>query len=263
MRKTLLLLWFSLLFQSAYAADSTYVLDTTFETKATKLYSDHLGNFYLVSDNKLSKHNKEGRFIKDYQAIGLGPISHVDVTNPLRIIVFFEFYQQIITLDNTLSKTGEYDLAIEGLADVSTVGAATDNSIWIYDRIDGRLKKIDQHSNITHYSDDLRQRFKDFDPHLVIQSENLVYLIDKEYGTIILDNFGSYKKWVKITPPAKAQVIKKQIVYLDKKMLKVINTETMEISHYPVAVTDGLVAVEIQKDRLYTLVENRLLLHRF
>src|SRR6476659_8841896 len=65
--------------------------------------ADNLNNVYMIKDDELIKYLPDGRFFRRYSNLKLGTITSVDVTNPLKILVYYRDFQQIIFLDNQLS----------------------------------------------------------------------------------------------------------------------------------------------------------------
>src|SRR5438552_190098 len=65
--------------------------------------ADNLGNFYTVREDELIKYLPNGKMFARYSNLKLGSISAIDVTNPLKILLYYRDFQQIIFLDNQLS----------------------------------------------------------------------------------------------------------------------------------------------------------------
>ncbi len=60
-------------------------------------------NMYYIKNNVLFKKNKKELW--QYKNISLGKITHVDIQNPLKTILFYENFNTVITLDNQFNET--------------------------------------------------------------------------------------------------------------------------------------------------------------
>ena len=58
-----------------------------------------------------------------------------------------------------------------------------------------------------------------FNPDLLIERNNLVYLHDKNKGVLCFDFMGTYKFWYKNIQGDKIEIVNQQIIYLQNKQL--------------------------------------------
>ena len=105
----------SLLFYSIHveAQDSlqfTKVL--TLDQKATHIATDNFGNCFFINDLGFKKVDFDNQLEFQYSDESLSQISSIDVTDPLKILVFYKDLSKIVLLDNTLSKSRD-DIYLE------------------------------------------------------------------------------------------------------------------------------------------------------
>lgn len=62
----------------------------------------------------------------------LGAPDAVDASQPLRVVLFFRDWQQVVWLDRTLTVVGSLSFAEAGWTDVAAVAAAPDKGLWCY-----------------------------------------------------------------------------------------------------------------------------------
>src|SRR6478672_13345293 len=75
--------------------------------KITKI--DNLGNFFLVTpQNEVMKFNPQGKFLWNYTNNSFGDIDQLDVTDPLRVVIYYPAHQQIIVLNNNLNEISRF-----------------------------------------------------------------------------------------------------------------------------------------------------------
>ena len=85
-------------------------------TKTTDfITTDKLGNLYTVAGDEISKYDQNGKFLQKNSIKSLGKITSLDVTNPLKILVFYKDYNKIVFIDNMLAQSGN-------LIDLSAMG---------------------------------------------------------------------------------------------------------------------------------------------
>lgn len=92
---------------------------------------DTYNNVYYIQDMVLYKTGVQGRYeFRDYQ---LGPISSVDIINPLNIVVFYEQVNTVILLDNRLNEIERINFnSLPEFINISAAKNAGNNRLWIF-----------------------------------------------------------------------------------------------------------------------------------
>lgn len=135
---TLLLLISSFGF-SQYNDPIASQMSTKFIQADTYIGSDTMGFDYFIKNNTLFKFNGGAKF--QYKNIYLGKISRVDLQNPLRIIVFYENFNTIITLDSALNEIQKINLSELNPNVIATgIGTASRNDCWIFNQTSQQLE---------------------------------------------------------------------------------------------------------------------------
>ena len=93
---------------------------------------DSYGNVLFIQDMVIRKKGPLGTFeFRDYQ---LGPISSVDMKNPLNVLVFYEESNVVLFLDNRLNEVERINFnEVQGFPLVTKADNAGNNRIWIFD----------------------------------------------------------------------------------------------------------------------------------
>lgn len=160
---------------------------------------DNLGNMYVLSnDSRLKKINDAGDSLAVFNDVRrYGKISYIDVTNPLKILLYFQEYGTIVMLDRFLNNINSIDLRKFNLFQVKSIGLAYDNNVWIYDELEGKLKKIADDGSLISETTDIRQLTDSVpDPDLLMDQGGLVYLYDSLQGVFIFDHYGGFQKFL-------------------------------------------------------------------
>lgn len=103
---------------------------------------DKFDFLYFIKDNALFK-VKNGASVT-YKNLALGQITKVDLLNPLKIIVFYERFNTVVTLDNQLNETLKINFSdLKTPLVVSRIGMASQNQWWVFDEITSQLYLYD------------------------------------------------------------------------------------------------------------------------
>lgn len=154
---------------------------------------DHLQHQYTVTTETLTKNDNEGT--KTYQYPFFGKLSHLDVRNPLEIVLFFDESNQMIVLDNNLSEKFIVNFTIEyPEIDPIYVASAAKNFYWVVDGLSKQIYSLDYRNNSLR----LISNPIDFQEHLIYSDANKIYLMNNK-KVMHMDRYGVTKEyWLKI-----------------------------------------------------------------
>jgi hypothetical protein len=96
---------------------------------------DQYGFVYHINKDNLIKYSPLGEVIYNYSNKLLGNITQLDISNPLRPLLFYKDQGVILALDNTLSlQKSEISLNELELYQTNCISNSNfDNGIWLYD----------------------------------------------------------------------------------------------------------------------------------
>lgn len=252
-----------------FAQNSTaqqFSLINEIEIKGKYLKMDNLGNTYVVNDNnELRKFNIKGEPLQFYNAVRYGKIGSVDVSNPLKPLVYFPSYNTIRILDVTLSDKGKIALMDMGFDRVNAMCLSLDNHIWIYDEITFRLKKINDRLEIIQQSENLSTLLQmPVRPNFIMEKDNLLLMNDPNIGILVFDIYTTYTKTIPIKDLKEFQKIKEVIYYYKEGKLQSFHTKTLSFETILLPlVEDEIIDVKIENNLLGILTKNKLLLYGF
>jgi hypothetical protein len=230
---------------------------TTFiEGEFDMLVTDHIGRVYLTQGHELFLYSENGKLMYQFSDLSRGVIEHLDVRNPLKLLLFYPGYGQIAFLDNTLSATrdivelNQLQLELAQLACTSF-----DNGFWVYDPVSFRLVRFDQGLDITNEVENINMLVGlDINPTLV-EHDSWLYMNDPAHGIFVFDSFGTFTKLIAI-PGAKYISIRSNGIFLEMEDSLVkfdqLSFQQMEIE-LPV---ENYKAVRIEKKKLFFLTKD-------
>jgi hypothetical protein len=221
---------------------------------------DKLGNIYLVSDeNELIKYNANGEQVHSYSNNILGSLSIIDVTNPLKLILFYPDYQLVISLDKNLAEIGRYDLQAFGYNEIQTVGLSNDNHIWLYDPESFSLRKINEQGELVLESFSLvSENLAHLRPTSIKERQNKVYINDPELGILSFDNYGQFVKHIPVLGVLDFQIESGGLIYFDGKAMFRYDPFLFESHRVNLGeewISDAK-SVFLRKEHMYILLKN-------
>lgn len=99
---------------------------------------DSFGYQYFIKNNVFFK-MKNTEFVQ-YKNLALGKITKVDIQNPLRIILFYENFNIIISLDNQLNEIQKINFSEKSEGIVPTaIGISSQNNLWVFNSMNQQL----------------------------------------------------------------------------------------------------------------------------
>lgn len=227
---------------------------------------DELGNVYVLrSDNLLLKYNERGDSLANYNALANGPMTSIDVSNPLRIMLYYARYAQLVLLDRMLAPKTELNVRKLNMLNANVIAASAEGNLWIYDQFNATLNKLDMELNYMIKGNDLRQQLSVLPKPLALLERNRrVYLLDTAQGIFIFDQYGSYLNTIPIVGLTHLQVIANQLVYRADNELIVYDMERVTERRLALPQLPGLPiqAALLSRNTLYVLYPDRLILYQ-
>lgn len=182
--------------------DTTFKLLRAITGDIVDFAVDNLDNVYLFnSNNQLKKLNAYGDSVAAYNDVKrFGRATYIDVSNPLRILLYYKDFSTIVTLDRLLNVRSVIDLRKNNILQVKAIGLAYDNNIWLYDEVNSKLKKIDEFGKTLLETPDFRLLFGDApSPESIFDRDGYVYIYDFIKGVYVFDYYGALKNKILIT----------------------------------------------------------------
>ena len=176
---------------------------------------DNLGNIYLLSpENQLKKLNPAGDSLAVFNDVRrYGKIYSMDVTNPLKILLYYKEFETIVVVDRFLNIINIIDLRNLNIFQAKAFGLAYDNNVWVYDELEAKLKRIGDDGTLIDQTTDIRQVVDSVpDPQVIIDQSGLVYLYDTAKGVYVFDHYGAFKNHLPLLGWKDFNVIEKNIL---------------------------------------------------
>lgn len=263
--KVSLFLFIAFLFSiKMQAADSLSVV-RSIPMDGRMMTVDDLGNVYVVRENNsLIKFTDAGDSSTFYRSVLNGDIGSVDATNPLRVVVYYPAYSKVILLDRMLAPKNELDLKKLNIVGNACVALSADGNLWVYDKFNVRLLKINERLEQIGESNDLRQQLAEVpDPVHMLERERKVYMSDSTLGIYTFDQYGAYINTLQLYGVGQLQVFGTQMVYrrADTLLSYDYKKVTDNVMLLPVNGKE-IISAAVSRATLYVLYRDELVLYR-
>lgn len=213
----LLVMWLS--GTSLYAQQYTFI--AKIDTAAKMATVDNLGNLFVVTPkNELLKFNSQGKFLWNYTNKSYGDLVQLDVTDPLRVILYYPSYQQVVVLNNNLSEISKYSFNQNPNVQITLIASANNNGFWAYDQINRELRKLTNYFIDDLKSGNIYQRNGfDMEANFMLTDDQQVYINDATAGVRIFDKYGNFVKTAAIYPQRGFEVDDGKIYFTENSQL--------------------------------------------
>lgn len=202
----------------------------TLQVPVADIAVDNLDNIYLLTTTDLlKKYNAAGDSLSAYNDVRrFGKLHAIDVTNPLKLVLFYKDFSTIVILDRQLTVRTSIELRRKAILQPSAAGLSYDSNIWLFDEYDNKLKKINEEGTLLQETPDLRTVFGfALQPQQIIDQNNTVYLYDPKLGVFLFDHYGTFRKKLPITSWHRIAVWDKYIYGIDAHAVNFYNTATL------------------------------------
>jgi hypothetical protein len=202
-KKTTISLWLLLLAGFVHAQmDTSFKFVKSIKGDIVSFTVDNLDNIYLLSSTgQVKKLNSNGDSVAVFNDIKkFGDATFIDVSNPLKVLLYYKDFATIVVLDRYLNIRNSIDLRKQNILQVRAIGQSYDNKIWLYDELENKLKKIDEDGKLLLETPDFRFLFGSApSPQKIFDEDQYVYLYDSAQEVFVFDYYGALKNKILIS----------------------------------------------------------------
>ena len=214
--------------------------------------TDNLQNVYIYSGSLLEKYDAAGKMLCQHDDKSYGDISYIDVTDPMKVMVFYKDFPEIVFLDNTLSVNGSPISPGDMGYPLATLACTShNNGLWLYDAQGFQLVRLDVNLNVTQKTGNLIQSLGiRLNPDYLLEYNDYVYMNDPAQGILVFDQYGTYYKTIPFTGLTTFEVRGKNLFYMKNDTIHTFHLNT--IIHDVTPAPDSLAKqVRIEKNLLF------------
>jgi len=244
-----------------------YQLISRIEVDARVLSTDNLQNLYVITgDGEIVKYNQDGKEMSRFNEFSLGVPTHLDATDPFRVLVFYPDFMTVVTLSTTLNKMGSYELFDLDINFANNLCFANDGNVWIYDGSTLEIKKYSHTGEVLQSSRSLSFEFEEqLNPNFIVQRSNTLFMNDSLVGVLVFDLYGQYRELIPIKGLEDFQVIDNRLIYPNGNGLLAVDLAVFSVEKIllPQDLTLTAEQIHLEKSRLFVAGESELLIYRY
>lgn len=226
----------------------------------TYLDVDVLDNLYLITlGNQLKKLDPSGDSVAAFNDVKkYGNPSLIDVSNPLKILVYYQNFSTVVILDRLLTLRNTINFRKQNIFSVKALATSYDNNIWLFDEQDFKLKKINEEGKLLQESTDWRLFLNSVpSPVKLIDQENYVYAYDENKGFYIFDYYGTLKNTLPFLNWKNIAISGNKITGFVDDTYFSYEIKSLNLKSYPIpSLFSGYLHIKAMNGKIYLLHKN-------
>ncbi len=220
---------------------------------------DQLQNIYTKSGNNLTKYNSSGVSTQQFSHSIYGQISSFDVTDPLRIMLFYKESNALLFVNQQLAIIGD-PIELDQIGDIQAKLACISNQggFWVYDELSQTILYYDANRIQRFQSQNIPSLSKDANPLFLQEKANVLYLSLKN-ETLVFDQFGGYISRLPVCVESDITPTKNHINFWNGTHWVKYNTLLKEQILIKLPITNGLKTIPLGNEHWLQLNQNQLI----
>lgn len=225
---------------------------------------DQFGNLYFINNNTVTKYSNDFVNNKIYTNNFLGRISHIDVNDPLRILIFYQDFNQVVFLDKTLNPLrSPINLDDIGFTNVKLVCSSNLGGFWIFDDQMKQLIYINKDLQIEQQTANIQLiTGKPISPLFLTERDQQVFLNTFQTGIFIFNQYGNFIKNIPIKPQKEISLSDSYLYYYQQDSILFYNLKSFEITKQNIPEQFNIINIKLFKDKLYIFSKDKLSIYK-
>jgi hypothetical protein len=217
--------------------------------------SDKLANIYVYQHNMIKKFNAEGILLARYSCLNLGKLNHLDVSDPMQLVLYSQEYNVLQLLDYQLNTLGNQLILNDiGLHQVEAVCKSKEGGIWLFDAFEQKLllysfgtKSFIRYINLSGKSESVEN------VDMIIEYGTNIYLHKSSNKILICDQMGGKLTEPDVNPNKNFQLLGNKLYYTDRSHLLIYDFETGTKDSFSIDGFNHFDQVRINKQNIFVL----------
>ena len=244
-------------------AQSEFQFTGKIETECSQFCVDPLGNIYIVCGQDIRKFDINLKKIGDYSNSYLGIISIADVSDPLRILIYYRELNQVVWLDNFLQELrSPVRLDDIGIDQAVLLCSSNLGGFWVFDQLNNQLKYYDKNLKKIHESISLGSLIGEIKPSAISEKNRTVYIYFPGAGILTFDQFAAYSRTLPVFPDNSFQVTDESLYYLRNGSLYSYYLDTFREEELTLPDSIGFTSVYVQSEYIYLLKKDGVYIYK-
>ncbi len=253
-----------LFFVFCSAADDYHLVNSIPFSSGLFLTTDKLGNVFVVIGNQLLQFDVKGKPLANFSRSNLGDLRTVDASNPMKILLFYPDFAQLVILNSKLSEQSTINLRASGINQPIVAAVSENDGYWLYDNEDDQLKKLNLNLQVSFQSGNLSQLLGyKVQPKFLVEAGGSLYLNNPTTGILVFDQFGTFYKLLPFKGVNFFQVVDNNLLFIRENKLIRYDSKTAVEQEVLLPVHDSILNARIEPPQLYLLTSDSLSFYSF
>jgi hypothetical protein len=245
-------------------AQSEFQFIGKIESDCNRFSVDPLANIYLICGQGIRKYDINLKKTGDYSNSYLGNISYADVSDPLRIMIYYRELNQVVWLDNFLQEIrSPVKLDDLGIDQAALLCSSNLGGFWVFDQLNDQLQYFDKNLKKIYESIRLNPVTGEIKPSAINAKNRTVYLFFPGAGILTFDQFATYNRTLPVFPDNSFQVTDKSFYYLRNGSFYRYDMDTFREELQALPDQEGIVSVYVLSDYIYLLKKEGVFIYKF
>ena len=230
----------------------------------SEIHADSMGSLYVITkEQNLCKLSSEGDTLYTFEDKGF-LVSHVDPSNPMKLLVYDNSQNTVRFLDKTLTPINStIRLDDLNIPTSNVVSSSRDNLFWVFDDNVQELKKYNRNLQEVANSGSLTSIIgNSIQPISMPESEAKVYVLESLQGVFQFDHLGTYLFNFKKIQAKKIIAMGSKIVFLKNKELYLYDTVLLDEQKIELNDSISVLDFAISKNNIFIMTEQNVQIFR-
>ncbi len=241
-----------------------WVLKFSAPSTASMLMTDPIGNYYLLGSSEMTRYSPEGDQPVTYSNLSLGTLRFADVTDPLRLLLYYPDFNTLVFLDRHLAELYS-PLLLDNLGFplAGPVCTSPSGGFWVYDKQSRRINHVGNNQEVLAKTRDLsfltgsRQ-----EPDFIIEKNNNLYVGLPGTGILRFDSYGGFHQILPLMTRGPFQVFQDRIIFQQDSLLCAYDLQTYQADTLFRWKKDEVLSMTIERNQLYLLTPGEVKIFR-
>jgi len=236
----------------------------TVKVSGNYMTADNLGYIYIVNGSTLQKFDTNGIILFTYTELSDGKISGIDVSDPLKIMIFNSDFGKIKFLDNKLSLKKDFILLSDlGYQNATLACLSYENGFWLYDPMSNQIVRFQSNLKQSQSSESINNIAQlEIAPVFMCEINNTLYLYDPNNGILMFDRYATYMHLWPFKEIHSFQVFPSQLLLGGKNEVRFFDIKTFEESAISIPEEEEIINAVWNNQRLYILTKTSLNIYK-
>ncbi len=224
---------------------------------------DPLGQVYLqTTGGRIVKYGENSEVLYEYQDADTRFIHTLDTRTSLQLLAFYKERQSYQYFDRTLTSSPVLNLPSASSGFFSLAAASTDNSLWLWDAMQLRLKKYKPVLNS--FTTDISVRYylaKDAAINQISEHQNKLYINDRKNEILVFDLLGNYIQKLPLAAMEHFDFVGDELYWRSSSSIHTYNLYNMQSDTLALPddlTTDSIFAVFLKENRMIVITQKEM-----